>query len=142
MNKEEILIVQESMELILTEAIPMGEKLYQKLFDKAPYTRDLFHTDIPSQSRKLMSIIIHITANLDQMESLQEELTELAIKHENYNVKPEHYDLLGEALFDTLQETLGNHWNLKVHNAWKSAYSSIANSMITAQQNHVKKQTK
>ena len=77
-----------------------------------------------------MTILIHIVANLDQMESLETELSDLAIRHIDYKVEIAHYDRVGEALFWTLQQKIGEGWTLQLEEAWKAAYQQIADAMI------------
>lgn len=138
MDKKDIELVQNSMKALLHNAATLGERLYENLFSIAPHLRPLFMSDIASQSRKLMSILIHITANLGQLETLKKELSDLAIRHKYYNVLPEHYNLLGRALLRTLEESLGSHWNEATAIAWQKAYDIIANEMIIVQQQYVK----
>ncbi len=130
LNKSQIQLVQESIQDILPVAQQTGEQFYEHLFEVAPPLRDLFHSDMRSQSRKLMTILIHIVANLDQWEGLEEELAELARRHIDYQVEITHYDQIGEALFWTLQQKLGNTWTPLLEEAWQAAYQQIADAMI------------
>ncbi|MEM6699545.1 MAG: globin domain-containing protein [Bacteroidota bacterium] len=133
MTQEEIRLVQESVEEILPYAQEMGELLYQRLFEIAPEVQSLFKTDIVTQSRKLMSILVHIIANLDQLDKLTKEFKDLAAKHHDYRITPEHYRLLKAAFLWTLEQKISD-WNMELENAWRIAYDTLAGAMIVEQE--------
>ena len=125
--------MQESVEEIMPQTQEMGEMLYQRLVEIAPEIQSLFKTDIATQSRKLMSILVHIIANLDQLDKLTEEFQGLAAKHHDYRITPEHYRLLKTAFLWTLEQKMSN-WNAELESAWRIAYDTLAGAMITEQE--------
>ncbi|MEL6945496.1 MAG: globin domain-containing protein [Bacteroidota bacterium] len=133
MTQQEIRLVQESVEKILPQTREMGDLLYQRLFEIAPEVKSLFKTDIATQSRKLMSILVHIIANLDQLDKLSEEFKDLASKHHDYQITPEHYRFLKSAFLWTLEQKLSN-WSIDLENAWRVAYDTLVGAMITQQE--------
>lgn len=133
MIKKDIQLIQDSITYVLPQAQTTGERLYAHLFRLAPEVKSLFSSDIATQSRKLMSILVHITANLDQMDSLEEELVELAVKHNAYHVESAHYAILKIALMNALAESLDDKWTSALQLAWGKAYDLIADTMIAAQ---------
>ena len=135
MKREEIGLIQESLEYILPKTLEVGRRLYDHLFALDPEIRSLFRTDMETQSRKLMSILVHICSNLDRMDQLEPELRELALKHDAYRVRATHYDLLGQALLQTLGEACDNRWTPPLQQAWTKAYQLVAESMIRSQRN-------
>ena len=56
----------------------------------------------------------------------------MALRHEGYGVKPQHYRLAGNALLWTLKRGLGNDWNDDLEEAWMAAYTTLAEAMIAA----------
>lgn len=136
LSRPQISLVQDSIHAILPIAQQTGEQFYARLFEIAPSLRALFPADISSQSRKLMTILIHIVANLDQMEGLEKELADLARRHINYQVEMDHYKWIGEALFWTLEQKIGDGWTPELEVAWKVAYQQIADAMIKVHEEH------
>jgi hemoglobin-like flavoprotein len=55
----------------------------------------------------------------------------MAKRHEDYGVKPEHYNLVGNALLYTLQKGLGKQWTDEKKSAWINCYSILSGTMIT-----------
>ena len=63
---------------------------------------------------------------------LGKEIAELALRHVQYGTKPEHYEIVGDALLWTIEKALGKDWNDDVKTAWTLCYSTLSNSMIEA----------
>ena len=53
-----------------------------------------------------------------KMDDLVAALTGLGAKHAPYDVKEEHFPVVGEALLDTLAKALGNDFTPEVKEAW------------------------
>ncbi|MEM9848720.1 MAG: globin domain-containing protein [Bacteroidota bacterium] len=132
MTQQEIQLVQESVTELMPRTQQMGEALYARLFEIAPELKALFKTDIPQQSRKLMSIIIHVIANLDQMDHLEEELQDLSAKHSTYNITASDYEVLKEAFLWTFAQEMGENWTDELSKAWAAAYDILAKVMMEA----------
>jgi hypothetical protein len=58
-------------------------------------------------------------------------LQELGAKHLDYGVSPGDYDIVGDALFFTLEKHLGDKWNSKMEKSWRSVYSFVSKAMIS-----------
>lgn len=58
-------------------------------------------------------------------------LQELGGKHLDYGVSPADYDVVGDALFFTLEKYLGAKWNPQMEKSWRSVYSFISKAMVT-----------
>ena len=130
LTPEQIRLVQSSVQEILPIAQRTGEQFYAHLFSLAPHLRELFTSDLKPQARKLMTILIHMIANLDNLDSIREELHELAQRHVDYQVEADHYELVGQALLLTMQESLSEQWTPTLADAWKAAYDAIAAAMM------------
>jgi hypothetical protein len=57
-------------------------------------------------------------------------LQELGSKHLDYGVSPEDYDIVGNALFFTLETHLGDKWSSKMETSWRTVYSFISKAMV------------
>jgi hemoglobin-like flavoprotein len=57
-------------------------------------------------------------------------LQELGAKHYDYGVSPEDYDVVGTALFFTLEKYMGNKWNKRMEKSWRTIYKFISEAMV------------
>jgi hemoglobin-like flavoprotein len=106
---------------------------YQRLFQLEPGVRRLFgRTDMEQQRRKLMQTLAVAVAALDRLETLRPALEGLGRRHVEYGVEDHHYELVGAALLWTLEQGLGNEYTDSVHDAWTTAYGTLAAIMRAA----------
>ena len=79
----------------------------------------------------------------DSMDTLITVLHGLGAKHEPMNLEKAHYDLVGQALLDTLAKAVGDSFTEEVKQAWAGVYEVItANMMEGAQKARAKKKAK
>jgi methyl-accepting chemotaxis protein len=132
-SQKQIEDIRSSWALVLPVGHRAGELFYQNLFVHAPELRPLFPADISRQAGKLISMLGMVVASLDRLEAFVPQLQTLAIRHRDYGTQPAHYDAVGHALLQTLQQELGSSWTACVEEAWRTAYQTLAQVMIDAQ---------
>jgi hemoglobin-like flavoprotein len=121
------------------KVIPQRQKFsmifYETLFSAYPHVRPLFaHTDMRLQQNKLFSVLSATVNNLNNPDTLKATLYELGRHHMSYNVKPEHFALVGDALLKTFAVVLGDAWTPELKQAWADGYLAISNLMQEAYQ--------
>lgn len=133
MTEEQVSLVKQSWKDFRNmDALIIGDVFYSKLFIDNPKLRKLFPESMKEQYRKLIDMLSVIVARLDKIDQLTEDVRALAKRHVQYGVRPAHYKLVGNALLWTLQRGLGNEWNPKVEDAWRSCYYELSSLMIAA----------
>ncbi len=132
MTSKQISLVQESFEKLRPIAQTAGELFYKNLFEIAPQARAMFKTPIPEQAGKLMYTLGYVVTHLRTPETILDDVRKLALRHNQYGAKPEHYELVGKALLKTLQEGLAGEWNADLLDAWAAAYGMVSTAMIHA----------
>ena len=106
-----------------------GLVFYRNLFSLAPSLRSLFQTSIELQSRKLMEALSYTIATFEQPNALLPVLEALGRRHVTYGVRDEHYEIVIQAMLQTLAEMLGAEFSTKDRNAWEEALSFVAGVM-------------
>ncbi|MCB0679111.1 MAG: hypothetical protein KDC30_20580 [Saprospiraceae bacterium] len=130
MNANQILLIKKSWRLLRQVAPELvGDTFYSKLFYDHPELRRMFPKEMDEQYKKLIDMLSSMVARLDDLESLQQELTELARRHLGYGVLPKHYAMVGEALLWTLERGLGSDWDEATAEAWATCYGLIGGHM-------------
>lgn len=132
MNEDEIKLVRESWEAVTPIAETAAELFYGKLFELNPDYKALFKGDMKEQGRKLMAMINTAVNALDKLETVVPNVQELGRRHVDYGVKPEDYAVVAEALLWTLGQGLGDKFTDDVKSAWTTAYTILAETMISA----------
>lgn len=134
LTPQQIKLVESSWDYILLNSNEAGNIFYKKLFSIAPELRQLFKGDINSQSQKLVSLITFAVHKLNSFNDIVSDVRALGVRHKGYNVKPAHFEVVGEALLWTLNKSLGNKWNEETEQAWAATYNTLSKIMIEAAQ--------
>ena len=127
-----ISLVQSSWQHVLPIRDVAAALFYKKLFELDPSLQALFKGDMKEQGGKLMTMIGVAVANLGRPETLMPVLKGLGARHSGYGVKNHHYDIVAEALLDTLQHGLGDAFTPDVKAAWVDVYGVLAATMKAA----------
>ncbi|ELR70287.1 Putative hemoglobin [Fulvivirga imtechensis AK7] len=106
---------------------------YDRLFDIAPEVRPLFKGNIKDQSQKLTLMISFAIDKLEQFDLIVKDIEALGRRHSRYNVKEEHYQIVGQALLWTLEKGAGDIWSKEHEEAWTALYGILAATMTKAQ---------
>jgi len=137
-------------------AFTVGELLYRHTFELAPEAIDLFPPSVrmkyrewtaeegdeeqdisiweSAALRKLFGKVINAVgctvAGLHDMGKLVPMLTKLGMRHINYGVSEQHWQVLGRALDTTLREILAEGYTQEVQSAWNMVYGFMSSIMI------------
>ena len=106
------------------EALAM--RFYGHLFDRDPGLRAMFPKDLRVQSRKLSATLVLAIDSMGDWDRFAPVLDVLARRHLGYGVRREHYDVVGEALIETLREAGIGPVHLA---AWTRAYVAMSRRM-------------
>jgi hemoglobin-like flavoprotein len=132
MTPEQINLVQTSFAKVVPIADAAAQIFYARLFEIAPEVRRLFPKDLAGQGKKLMATLAVVVNGLRRPETIIPAAQQLAVRHLDYGVQQDHYVPVGSALIYTLQKGLGDEFTDEVKKAWLSAYTMIAEVMISA----------
>jgi hemoglobin-like flavoprotein len=61
------------------------------------------------------------------------DIKNLAVRHNKYGAKAEHYAVVGECLIWTLKAGLAERWTKQMEEAWLAVYTVLANAMVENQ---------
>ena len=132
LTARQIELVQNSWAGITQHVTDAGLIFYDRLFAIDPSLRALFKGDIKQQSSRLIAMISYAVNKLNSIGDIVPEIEALGLRHVNYNVKPEHYATVANALLWTLEKALGSKWTEETENAWIAVYTLLSDTMIKA----------
>lgn len=133
----EVAGIRASFERIAANADHAGELFYRRLFEIAPHLRPMFGDDITQQARKLINTLGVAVSMIEQWEKLETALEDLARRHVDYGVLPEHYSIVGKALVYMIREMSLSRPGGEIEAAWIRAYEAMADHMIASTQDAV-----
>lgn len=134
MTPKQIELVQSSWDFVLLTNKEAGMIFYSRLFEIAPELRRLFKESPKAQAQKLTSIITFAVNKLNSIGEIVNDVKALGKRHKKYNVMPEHYGIVAEALLWTLEKALQEKWNAELKESWVAVYTLLSSTMINAAQ--------
>jgi NAD(P)H-flavin reductase/hemoglobin-like flavoprotein len=105
---------------------------YAVLFTLDPRLRELFPTAMSGQRERFLAALGHIVSHVDDQSQLEAFLRQLGRDHRRFEVRPEHYPLVRQALLHTLARGLGEAWTPELAADWTEAYEIVSQTMIAA----------
>lgn len=121
--------LKQSWNLVAAHGDQVPLFFYSVLFLTHPDLRPMFPTNMAGQRDRLISALGHIVSNVDQIDQLVTFLRDLGVDHRKFEVRPEHYPAVGEALLATLRHFLGDEWSDPLGEDWENAYGLVAKVM-------------
>ncbi|MFY9476925.1 MAG: globin family protein [Aquabacterium sp.] len=132
MSPDTIPLVQQSWTQVAAIAPQAAALFYQNLFTADPSLKPLFKGNMEAQGAKLMQMIGAAVGKLDDLGTLAPILQGLGKRHAGYGVQDAHYDTVGGALLQTLDQGLGAGFTPAVKAAWSEVYGVMAQVMKDA----------
>lgn len=133
MTPEQVRLVQESFRDVFPVRASAARIFYERLFALDPAVRDMFAADdLTKQGTMLMTALSFVLHGLDRLDTILPTVRNLAQRHVHYGVEERHYDIVGQALIETLAAALGSAFTAEVRAAWEAAYATVQAEMIKA----------
>ena len=124
-------LLENSFEKIKPRAEEFAAKFYENLFEAHPEVKPLFaKTEMINQHKKLINSLVVVVESLRNPEALAQVLNVLGARHIGYGAIPKYYPAVGQALFTTFEEYLGEEWTEEVKDAWGDAFRLITAQML------------
>lgn len=133
LNNEQIKLVKSTIPLLESAGPAITEHFYQRMFKHNPELQHIFNMSNQKTGRQAFALFSAIAAyakHLDDLENLLTMVERIAHKHTSMNIQPEHYDIVGHHLIETLRELAPEQFTAEVEGAWTAAYQVLAGVFI------------
>ena len=118
------------------QVVTLGDQaaayFYAALFSLDPGLRSMFPAYMGAQRDRLLTALGHIVSNVDDTDTLVAFVEQLGRDHRRFEVQPQHYPIVGQALLHTLAHGLGPAWTDQLAADWAEAYGIVSQAMIEA----------
>lgn len=123
-------LLKDSWTLVEDQQDRVAGWFYARLFIRDPQLRELFPVHMDVQRSRLLAAIVTTVQSLDDPGTLDTYLRGLGRDHRRFHVDEAHYALVGEALIDALRTHAGQRWSHQYEQAWRDAYTVVAEKML------------
>jgi len=118
----------------------VGVLLFKNIFEIAPGALQLFSfkdeanlyesAKLKKHGLRVVSTVGTAVEKLGQPDELVPVLKALGLRHVGYGVQPAHYEVVGQALLQTLRTGLGSDFTPAVEAAWTKVWGFVAKCML------------
>lgn len=120
-----------SFDLVISREPQLTRRFYEILFERYPQVKPLFSRNSAEKQQKMLAeALAAVVDHLEDASWLTETLHGMGAKHVDYQVTPEMYEWVGDALLATLAEIAGAGWTPDLAAAWTEAYGAISGLML------------
>jgi len=133
LTEQHIKIIKSTIPLLENAGPALTKYFYQRLFSHEPELQDIFNMSNQANGKQQFALFEAITAyakNIENVAVLQSAVERIAQKHTSLNIQPEHYQVVGHHLIETLRELTGDAFSADVEEAWTAAYQFLAQIFI------------
>lgn len=133
LNNVHIEIIKSTIPLLESAGPALTTHFYQRMFSHNPELKDIFnmtHQQTGRQGVALFEAIAAYAKNIENLAALQGAVERIAQKHTSFNIQPEHYQIVGHHLIETLRELATEAFTPEVEEAWTAAYLFLAQIFI------------
>lgn len=133
LNDQTISIIKSTIPLLESAGPALTRHFYQRMFSHNPELQHIFnmtHQKTGRQSVALFEAIAAYAKHIDSLEALSSAVERIAHKHTSFNIQPEHYQIVGHHLIETLRELAPEAFTSEVEQAWTDAYLFLAKIFI------------
>ncbi|MGC9668734.1 globin domain-containing protein [Planosporangium sp. 12N6] len=124
--------LQRSWALVARHGDAVPSYFYAILFTAHPELRSMFPMSMSAQRDRLVNALGVIVSNVDNVEAAVPFVEGLGRDHRRFDVAPEHYPHVGEALLATLAYFLREEWTPELAADWTAAYELVSGVMVKA----------
>ena len=133
LSAQTIATVKSTVPLLESACVAITDHFYQRMFRLNPELKNIFNMANQANGRQQFALFNAIAAyakNIDNLGALSEVVERVAHKHTSFFIQPEHYDIVGHHLIETLRELAPEAFTPDVEQAWVEAYGALAKIFI------------
>lgn len=105
-------------------------QFYSNLIAATPELEKMFPS-IKHQAISLSGVISTAIVNLDQLDKLDDYLSNLGKRHSRIlGIEPEHFELMGAAMLKTFKDRFGAKFTLDLEKCWTRLFTYLSNQLL------------
>lgn len=133
LTPEQVKIIKSTVPILVEHGTAITTKFYKDMLSAHPELNNVFnnaHQVSGHQPRALAMALFAYATHIDDLGALGPAVELICNKHASLYIRPEHYDIVGKYLLETMGELLGDAFTPAIRDAWAAAYAQLAKIMI------------
>jgi nitric oxide dioxygenase len=129
-------VITETQSLFMKHHKDISMLMYKKMFENHPELKPMFANAPFNQPRMFEAAIMAFLVSKDDPDFLHSYRVGICSHHVEAGVKEEHYDMMAEALFDSMSEVMKDEATPEMIDAWKKWFYFMANILMEREKQH------
>ena len=128
--------IDASVPVLREHGLAITKLFYSNMFAAHPELTRLFNMGNQAngaQQQSLAAAVFAYAANIGNPAALGPVVQRIVHKHVSIGIRAEHYPIVGQHLLGAIAATLGDAATAPLLDAWKEAYTSLANLLIATE---------
>ena len=137
LTQQQIDTVKSTIPLLEDAGTAITEHFYSRMFSHNPELQNIFNMSNQASGRQQFALFAAIAAYAKHLETpaaLATMVERIAHKHSSMHIQPDHYQIVGHHLIETLRELAAEQFTQEVEDAWTAAYGQLANIFINREE--------
>jgi nitric oxide dioxygenase len=126
-------IVKATAPVLAQHGYDIIKHFYRSMLSARPELKNIFnmrHQERGEQQQALARAVYAYAANIEDPQSLEAVLNNIAHKHVSLDVRPDQYPIVGEHLLAAIKAVLGDAASDDIMSAWAQAYGNLADILM------------
>ena len=125
--------IKSTVPMVCDRGVEITKVFYTNLLLDNPEMNEIFNQGNQAnghQAQALAAAIYAYAQNIENPDVLGPTIKHISQKHASLFIKPAQYDTVGKYLLGAFSQVLGEAFTSQLRDAWSSAYSALAKTMI------------
>jgi len=126
-------LIQATVPILKEHGVLLTTHFYNRMFRLNPELKHVFNIGNQQNGRQQTALAMAVLAYAENIENpavLLPAVDRIGHKHTSLDIRPEHYQIVGQHLLASIQEVLGDGATPELIEAWAVAYQQLADIMI------------
>jgi len=132
MTQQQKNMVRSTVPTLREYGLDLTKHFYKRMFSHNPELKNMFNMGNQQNSKQQTALALAVLAyaeNIENPQVLMSVIDGIGQKHTSLNIRPEHYQIVGKHLIASIADVLGENATPEMLEAWKVAYTQLAEIM-------------
>jgi len=129
MTPRQRMLIQSTYEMAMPRLTMVSDRFYTRLLKRHPHLQQMFKGDLRKQGQLFTKSISLVIDNLDDSEVVETMLRDLGLRHQQYGVTRNHYELASKVLISSVRQATGIRFTYEIQKAWEAFYIYVVDCM-------------
>jgi len=132
MTSEQKQLISATVPILKENGVLLTKHFYTRMFTHNPELKNMFNMGNQQSGKQQTALAMAVLAYAENIANpgvLMPVVDRIGHKHVSLDIRPEHYQIVGKHLIESIKEVLGEAASPEIVDAWTAAYLQLASIM-------------